>query len=130
VAERYRKGKVGEFHVMRELRRRGFFVMRAPASGRSRRLVYPDIIAVKKGLVLIVESKLRDKPEDIYVAKSEYRKYMYMSKLTGGIPLLCVYFESTSSVHCIEMRMYSKEAENYYVYTKESLLQSRLLDLL
>lgn len=55
----YAKGYRAENALVHELSRRGYMVIRAPRSGRIG-LASPDIVAVKRGEVIVIECKSRE----------------------------------------------------------------------
>ncbi len=60
MVKTYRKGYMGERHLVHELYKLGYAVVRTPHSGCIG-LPSPDIIAIKGGRVVVVECKAREK---------------------------------------------------------------------
>ena len=90
--ELYRRGKVAEFKLGRLLLRRGYFVMRAPASGRrAKRFRYPDLVAIRRGRVLLFEVKLRKHRDTIHIDWGQVESLRYASQLCGGEAYIAVY---------------------------------------
>lgn len=54
----YRKGYMSERELVHKLHKKGFMVVRTPRSGRMN-IPLPDIIAVKKGRIIVIECKSR-----------------------------------------------------------------------
>jgi len=91
----YLKGKRAEYELVNLLKRSGYAVMRAPASGaRAKKVFYPDVMAVKfdgvKHKVLIFEVKLRDERETVYIAGPKYWMLRDYAQRAGGKALLAV----------------------------------------
>ncbi|MCD6487797.1 MAG: Holliday junction resolvase [Desulfurococcales archaeon] len=92
--EMYYRGKRAEYDLGRRLLRHGFFVMRAPGSGRrSKRFRYPDLLAIRKGRILLFEVKLRKKRETIIIPWKQYENLRYAASLSGGEPYIAVYVQ-------------------------------------
>jgi len=81
----YYKGKRAEHQLVRYLQKRGWAVMRAPASGRrSKRLKYPDVVAVKDGRTLIFEVKFRSRLGTVYLYEEQVEALRWWAKRSGG----------------------------------------------
>lgn len=79
------KGFSRERELARLLWKKGFAVLRAPASGaKTRRLVYPDLIALKNRMIFIFEVKTKEKPGVIYIDKKQFMKLMEFIRRSGG----------------------------------------------
>ena len=65
--------------------------MRAPASGsKTKRIIYPDIVAIKKGIVLAIEVKTTHGNTPIYIPSHQVEKIKEFIKRSGGIGLIAV----------------------------------------
>ncbi len=85
------RGFSRERELARILYKHGFAVLRAPASGaKTRRLVYPDIVAIKNGVVLVFEVKTREKPSTIYIDKRQFMKLQDFIYRSGGHGFIAV----------------------------------------
>jgi len=89
------KNRVRGFSHERDLARRffrlGFAVMRAPASGsKAKRLIYPDLIAIKDGNIFAFEIKTTSKPRYIYIPKHQIDKLVEFCKRANALPLIAV----------------------------------------
>jgi Holliday junction resolvase len=58
MVKSYRKGYMAEWSLTHELSKKGYMVVRTPRSGRIG-LASPDIIAAKKGRLIVIECKSR-----------------------------------------------------------------------
>ncbi|WFO74527.1 Holliday junction resolvase [Desulfurococcaceae archaeon MEX13E-LK6-19] len=85
------RGFSRERELVRTLWKHGFAVMRAPASGaKSRRVKYPDIVAMKNGHIFVIEVKTKDKPGHIYIEKHQIDKVREFSERAGGKGFIAV----------------------------------------
>jgi Holliday junction resolvase len=82
----YAIGKRYELELARKLYKMGFAVIRAPASGkRTKRISYPDIVAIKNGKILVISVKYRSKLSTVYIEEDELRKMIDFASRSGGI---------------------------------------------
>jgi len=89
------KGKRAEYELINMLKKSGYAVMRAPASGaRARKVFYPDVMAVRfdgqRYRVLVFEVKLRDERETVYIAGPKYWMLRDYAVRAGGRAFLAV----------------------------------------
>lgn len=62
-----------ERDLAQKLFRRGWAVMRAPASGAAaKRYLYPDLVALKHGRAVAIEVKTSSKERPIYLSRRQY----------------------------------------------------------
>jgi len=88
------KGRYGEYKLMQILKKSGYFVMRAPASGaKVKRFSYVDVLAIKKGLVLLFEVKRRQKRDTITIHKEQIDKLREAEEKSGGHAYIAVYLD-------------------------------------
>ncbi|PVU78268.1 endonuclease [Sulfolobus islandicus] len=86
-----RKGSAVERNIVGKLRDKGFAVVRAPASGSKRKDPIPDIIALKSGVIILIEMKSRkDKEGKIYVRRGQAEGIMEFARKSGGTLFLGV----------------------------------------
>jgi len=130
----YMIGKSGELEICRKLFKLGFAVIRVPASGRrSKRLTYPDIVAIKNGRVLVFEVKIRETISSIYIRSSQIRKCMGFVKRSGGIALLAIKIKSEGVWKVIEMHKFSSKGfttDNVLISSEEIRNAENLFDWL
>jgi Holliday junction resolvase len=80
-----RKGFEHERELARRLFKEGFAVLRAPASGaKVFRLIYPDVVAIWKGRVLVFEVKAYSSLRVVYIDASRYERLMAFAERAGG----------------------------------------------
>ncbi len=89
------KAKIKGFRIERELVRllwrKGFAVIRGPASGaRAKRIFYPDIVAMYKGTILVFEVKYRTKVETLYIPLNKVFRLREFAERAGGRAYLAV----------------------------------------
>ncbi|QGA54672.1 endonuclease [Sulfolobus sp. E5-1-F] len=86
-----RKGSAIERNIVSKLRDKGFAVVRAPASGSKRKDSIPDIIALKNGVIILIEMKSsKDKEGKIYVRREQAEGIMDFARKSGGTLFLGV----------------------------------------
>lgn len=79
------RGYRAERELVIKLWRRGFAVMRAPASGsKVKRAMYPDVVAIKRGRVAVFEVKSRSKEETMYLDREQVKKMIEFAERAGG----------------------------------------------
>jgi Holliday junction resolvase len=109
------------FHYERELARmlyrEGFAVIRAPASGsRAKRVFYPDIVAIYKRNVLVLEVKARSEPCDIYIDKYKVERLRDFAERSGGEAYVAVKITSMGEWRVVPLdQLWETEAGNYRV---------------
>ena len=85
------RGCGAERELVRKLWRLGFAAIRGPASGaKVKHSVYPDVVAIRNGLVLVFEVKYRRKPETIYISQRQITKIIEFARRAGGIALIAI----------------------------------------
>jgi len=79
------RGFKRELELVHKLWRMGFACIRGPASGsRAKRIFYPDIVAIKNGVVFVMEVKTT-KSKNVYVEKDKLKKLTgFLSKAMGS----------------------------------------------
>ncbi len=88
---RRRKGFSRERELARLLWKHGFAVLRAPASGaKTRRIIYPDLVALKNGVILVFEVKTRENPSTIYIKREQMNRLKEFVYRSGGQGFIAV----------------------------------------
>ena len=83
-------GKMAELGLVRRLRRAGWSVLRAPASGARSREPVPDVVAVKHGVILMFEVKYRARSRSIYMDAAKWDKLRRYAEQAGAELYLAV----------------------------------------
>lgn len=78
------RGSALERYIVSKLRDKGFAVIRAPASGSKRKDHVPDIIALKAGVILLIEVKSRKSGNRIYIDKEQAEGIKEFARKSGG----------------------------------------------
>jgi Holliday junction resolvase len=101
----YLKGASCERELARELKKLGYIVVRAPASGKGSRYTwYPDLIAVRDGRAVFIEVKCWARRKDVFIPKARYTKILWLAD-TARVPvLLCVKLGEHSEFKCVDYR--------------------------
>ena len=91
-SRRRRRGFEAERELARLLWSKGFAVVRGPASGaRARRLFYPDLIALYKGKIIVIEAKYRaDLKQALYIERDKADKLLDFAHRAGGEAVIAV----------------------------------------
>jgi len=121
------------FHYERELAkmlyRLGFAVIRAPASGsRAKRVFYPDIVAVYKRNILVLEVKARSEPCDIYIDKYKVERLRDFAERSGGEAYIAVKITSTGEWRVVPLNQLWTTKEGNYRVSKFILEKSARLE--
>ena len=78
------RGSALERYIVSKLRDKGFAVIRAPASGSKRKDHVPDIVALKAGVILLIEVKSRKSGNKIYIEREQAEGIKEFAKKSGG----------------------------------------------
>jgi len=121
----YDKGRSYEYRLMLKLRRLGYFVIRAPASGGGyRKVSLPDLLAIKGGKVLGIEVKMRSDDRDIYIEKTKVERLLRIEQKYGIKMYLCVWYKLIKEFRCIELSQYSSTSNTYAIYRREDIIST------
>ena len=86
-----RRAFARERDLVRLLWKKGFACMRAPASGsKTKKTIYPDVIAVWRGKVLVFEVKTSEKYKTIYIPRHQVEKIRVFAERAGGKAFIAV----------------------------------------
>ncbi len=115
-----RRGWYGEYKLMTLLKKAGFFVMRAPASGsKVKRFDYVDVIAIKKGLILLFEVKRRIKKDTIEITKEQIDKLKRARELTEGQAYISVYIDDEKRWYFFTLEQLEFKNDHYLLSAYE-----------
>lgn len=121
------RGYRAERELVVQLWRRGFAVMRAPASGsRVRKAAYPDVVAIKNGRVAVFEVKSRSKEETIYLEREQVAKIVEFARRAGGKAYIAVRIPDRGWIFVPVEKLEQTEAG--YKVRKEALLEGLSLE--
>ena len=85
------KGARAENELANKLWEMGYAVVRGPSSGsRVRRRYQPDIVALKKGKIVVAEVKTGERLKPIYIKSHQLAKLTNFAKRSGGLPVIAV----------------------------------------
>ncbi|MEJ2771101.1 MULTISPECIES: Holliday junction resolvase Hjc [unclassified Stygiolobus] len=84
MASNKSRGTSLERYIVSKLRDRGFAVIRAPASGAKRKDHVPDIIAMKSGVIILIEMKSRKNGSRIYIERKQAEGIKEFARKSGG----------------------------------------------
>ncbi|MGC9105959.1 MAG: Holliday junction resolvase Hjc [Thermoprotei archaeon] len=115
-----------ERYVLSRLRDKGFAVMRAPSSGSKRKDPVPDLVAMKDGVILLIEVKSKQEEGTIYVKKEQAEGILEFARRSGGEPFLCVRFPHETRF--VEFSKLRKTQGGNYAVDVEVAKQGMTLD--
>lgn len=85
------RGFAHERDLVLKFWKKGFAVVRAPASGsKVKRTVYPDVLAIRNGFVFVFEVKTTGRLRDVYLDSKQVAKVKEFSKRAGGLGFVAV----------------------------------------
>lgn len=84
MASNKSRGTSLERYIVSKLRDRGFAVIRSPASGAKRKDHVPDIIAMKSGIIILIEMKSRKNGNRIYIEREQAEGIKEFARKSGG----------------------------------------------
>lgn len=109
------KGFAHERELARRLWKEGFAVVRAPASGaKTKRVIYPDITAIYKRTVLVIEVKVFSKPRDVYIEGRKIRRLVEFAERAGGKSLIAIKFIGSGEWRLVDVRGLELTPSGYY----------------
>lgn len=124
------RGKRAELALVERLRRAGWSVLRAPASGARSKEPVPDVVAVKKGRVLVFEVKYRAFPRSIPVPEQKYMAIKRHAEQAGGRAYLAVKLKGEDDFRVIPWEEAERTVTTYgvmYVFYKHAIDRARKL---
>ncbi|AWR99785.1 Holliday junction resolvase Hjc [Metallosphaera hakonensis] len=117
--QRKSRGSSVERYVLSLLRDRGFAVIRSPASGSKRKDPAPDLVALKNGVILLIEVKSRRKTGHIYITKEQVAGILEFSRKSGGELFLAV--KHPKLLKFIRFQELKKTDGGNYVVTEDAI---------
>ena len=85
------RGFEAERDLARKLWQKGFAVIRAPASGaKAKYYVYPDLVAIWRGKILVFEVKRRAKLAPLYIDARQVEKLKEFCRRAGGEAFIAI----------------------------------------
>ena len=129
-----RRGRAGIQHerdLALKLWRMGFAVIRGPASAsKAKRILYPDLVAIRSGKVYAFEVKTRIKKETIYIEGEQIEKLLEFSKRSGGRAYIAVKIIRSSGWKLVPIDLLKRTRGGNYRLDDEALSRaSSLKDL-
>ena len=91
MSSKRRLGFSRERDLVRLFWKKGFACIRGPASGaKTKKVIYPDLVALKNGVIFVIEVKTRDSREPIYIEKEKIVRLREFANRAGGLPLVAI----------------------------------------
>jgi Holliday junction resolvase len=126
-----RRGFSHERDLVLRLWSKGFAVIRAPASGsRAKRIAYPDIVAIRKGIVFAFEVKTTHKNKPIYVPKHQVEKIREFIRRAGGYGFIAVKIIGETGWRFISIDKLVETENNYKIDRKALTNSLKIQDIL
>lgn len=122
----YRKGYRYELELVAKLNRMGYATLRAPASGKGGR---PDIIAIRKGVVVVFEVKVRSRAGDVYIPWYVVEKLKAWAERAGAVAYIAVKRLNISEWRLIPLDMLER-TNGYYRISRRTFWKGYELDIL
>ncbi len=128
---RRRRGFMHERDLVLKLWKRGFAVLRAPASGsKTRRIIYPDLVAIKNGVIMVFEVKTTREKKPVYIPKHQVEKLREFLKRSGGYGFIAVKIVGDMGWRFIPLDELEETSGGNYKVSLEKLSSSlRISDL-
>jgi len=76
-----------ERRLEKYIEKHGFFVTRVPASGAKNKEYKPDIVAIRKDKIIIIEVK--DTDGELYINSRQVEGLKKIKEITGAVVLIC-----------------------------------------
>ncbi len=106
----------------------GFAVVRGPASGaKAKRLLYPDLVAIRSGRVYAFEVKTRIREEPIYIEGEQVEKLREFIKRSGGKAYIAVKIVNVTGWKLVPIEALKETKGSNYKIDEEAL--SRAISL-
>ncbi len=116
----YKRGRYAEYKLMLILKNSGYFVLRAPASGsRVKRFNYIDVIAIKRGIILLFEVKRKIQRDTITIRKEQIEKLKRAEELTGGHAYIAVYIDKDKRFYFFSLDQLEDRGNHYLLSAYE-----------
>lgn len=106
----------------------GFAVIRGPASGaKAKRILYPDLVAIRSGVVYAFEVKTRIREKPIYIEKSQVEKLAEFVRRAGGRGFIAVKIVGGTGWKLVPLDALKKTSGGNYRVDDESLSKALTL---
>ncbi|RLG80153.1 MAG: Holliday junction resolvase [Thermoprotei archaeon] len=120
-----KRGFAHERDLVVKLWKRGFAVMRAPASGsKARRTKYPDVVAILNHRVFVFEVKTTSKERPIYIDKRQVDKVREFAKRAGGYAFIAVKVVGSGTWRFIPLKDLEQTTRGNYKIPCEKLVNA------
>lgn len=117
-----RRGFSHERDLVIKLWKKGFAVIRAPASGsKAKRMVYPDVVAIRNGITIVFEVKSSSRARDIYIDSKQIHKLIEFAKRAGGFSYIAIKLIGTGEWRFVSTDMLVKTASGRFKVSREAI---------
>jgi len=102
--------------------------MRSPASGsKTKRVKYPDIVALKNGKIIVLEVKTISKERTVYIDSYQVEKLKIFSERSGGEPYIAVKIIGSGEWRFIPLEHLERTDSGRYKLTIDMIRNGLLL---
>ena len=126
-----RRGRAGIQHerdLALKLWRMGFAVIRGPASGaKAKRILYPDLVAIRSGKIYAFEIKTRIREKPIYIEREQIEKLLEFIRRSGGKAYIAVKIVGSSGWKLVPLEMLEKTRSGNYKLDNEAIAKAYTL---
>lgn len=106
-------------------------VMRAPASGsKAKRILYPDIVAIYRGKIIVVEVKTVKSPRNLYIEPHQVEKLLEFASRAGGDAYIAVKIVGTGEWIFVPASKLEKTSGGRYKLSKDAISEGVKLEAL
>lgn len=122
------RGFSHERDLVKKLWDKGFAAMRSPASGsKTKRVKYPDIVALKNGKIIVLEVKTISKERTVYIDSYQVEKLKIFSERSGGEPYIAVKIIGSGEWRFIPLEHLERTDSGRYKLTIDMIRNGLLL---
>lgn len=118
-----------ERDLAQRLWRLGFAVIRGPASGaKTKRVLYPDLVAIKNRYVYIFEIKTKEREEHVYIEEHQINKLREFERRSGGRAFIAIKIVNKSDWRFVPLELLEKTERGRYKIDKKFFSEGLCID--
>jgi len=116
-------GSECEYILWRMLSEKGYFCMRVRGSGRGySATIYPDLLAIKKGRVLMFEVKYRTDKQSVTISERRFKGYKMIAERAGAEFYIAAYYVPIGEFRFLRLDEYDNISKGWVYYRFLSFL--------
>ncbi|MEM0246343.1 MAG: Holliday junction resolvase Hjc [Desulfurococcaceae archaeon] len=125
------RGFAHERDLLKKLWNHGLAVMRAPASGsKAKRVLYPDVVAIYKGKVIVAEVKTTRKTRTVYIESRQIEKLLDFANRAGAEAYIALKVVGTGEWFFIPVSKLERMESGRYKLGKDAINEGVRLEAL